>query len=187
MARLSYSKIVLTASLSLWMLDGGHSRIIRGNGPPAPRTPPYLVKILGLLKDKLGEPAKDDDEEKKLLKARYSAAEVMIRVYVEHYDSGSNLTGTGSVVGPATFLIAMEKLRDARLELGDKKDRVAVLEVYLEVAKATEEVAKKQYGDGRIGRESLAGAQYARLTAELQLLRAERKLKDSQEKKAQGQ
>jgi hypothetical protein len=168
MPRPTCSRIVLISLLSWWMLGGGPSRTSRADEPP---DPPFLAKLRALLKDKSVQPADSDDEEKKLLKARHAAVVTMVEVALERYRAGANTPPGGSLHE------VVEKWRDARLELSDKpKDQIAVLEVWFELTKDEEAHTEALYKLKRVGPDTVAAARYARLTAELQLLRAKRKL-----------
>jgi len=125
-----------------------------------------------LLKDKSARPTEGDDEEKKLLKERCVAAETMVQVNLDYYKRGTR---------PITLLLeAMEQLRKARLELRPKpEEQIAILEAYFELTKYEEQRAEDRYKIGASGKDVVAAARYARLTAQLQLLRAKRKRKSA--------
>jgi hypothetical protein len=124
-------------------------------------------KLPAVLDNKPLEPAKGDDEERKLLKERYNAAlrELQARFHVFE-------AGMGAL---ETLFDAAKRVLDSELELCLKPaERVGVREKYLELARAVEKIQQARFDAGRAGVADVEQARYLRLDAELQLLRAKK-------------
>jgi hypothetical protein len=127
----------------------------------APKLPRYL-------KTTYLKPAADDDEMRKLLKERYNAAVVVMKIKYLQADAGK-------VPFEAVFPAA-KKVLELDLELNDKPaDQVAAREKMLELAKEAERVVYEQYMAGRAGLDDLAELRGFRLDAEMELLKAKKK------------
>ena len=121
-------------------------------------------KLPAVLEGKPLEPAKDDDEMRKLLKGRYNAA---LREAKGRY--GQFLAGkvTAEALAPST-----RRLLRAELALCDKAaDRIKVREQFLLMAKEVERIIKLRHDAGRIEEPEVAQAEHDRLDAEIELLR----------------
>ena len=127
------------------------------------------VKLPAILKSKPAKIDPKDDELTKLLKARYNEAVGEMNAQVERYVSGTAVLDL--------TLEAGRRLLVSGLEMMDKPaDRIAMLEQYLELAKEVEKVTKAQHDAARIPIQQMHQVRYYRLDAEIQLLRAKRKL-----------
>jgi hypothetical protein len=141
---------------------------------PAPTRAPggQEPELPALLK---AEPVKvdpKDDELRKLLKERYNEA-------LAEIDERSRRV-LGILETPDTLLGAAERFVRAGLELSGKPaDQVALLEKYVEFAKAVEQAVDVRIKAGvrNFTKGDLHQAKYARADAEVQLLRAKEKAK----------
>ena len=114
----------------------------------------------------------DDDELRKLLKARYNEALGELRDYYEEKDL-SDRHGITRRGDPDDLYGPWRRLIQAGLELSNKpEERVALLTQYLQVTKEAEKVVQERYDAGRVRVGPLHRARYERLDAEIQLLRA---------------
>jgi hypothetical protein len=113
------------------------------------------------------EPAKGDDELRKLLKERYNAA--LDEVQVRHKQV---LGGIGSV---SAMALAGRRLLKARLALCDKPaERVPVYEEHLELAREVEKIQKARHDAGQVSVADWDEARFYRLDLEIELLRAKK-------------
>jgi hypothetical protein len=138
-------------------------------GVPSPAAEPE-EKEPALLKAKPLEPAKGDDELRKLQKERYNAALKEVQLRYEYVKAGKALAL--DVIADAS-----RRLLDAELDLAEKPaDRVAVYEKQLEFAKDVEKIieARAAAGFRDFSAADVEQARYARLTAEVNLLRAKK-------------
>lgn len=116
-------------------------------------------------------PAAGDDELRKLQIAKYNAAFGVVSSVKAGYEAGN--------VSFDAVLIAQQRVLQAEFELSDKPaDQIAALEGSLEAAKAIEAKVKSLYYAASQGGEAdkYYRAKFMRLDAEIQLLRAKRKL-----------
>src|SRR5262249_46379667 len=121
-------------------------------------------KVPGFVEGKFLEPGKDDDEMRKLLKARYNAALREANARFKEF-----LAGRGT---PAEFTPSTRRLLRAELALCEKAaDRVKVQEKFLSMTREVERIQKLRHEAGRIGEAELARAEHDRLEAEIELLR----------------
>lgn len=154
------------------------------NGSSAAQTPqlPKLadkpkVKLPALLSAKLLKTDPQDDELRKLLKARYNEAVSEAREYYEQEEL-ANRNAICLDPGQDYRYRMLQRVVHAGLELCDKPaDKVALLTQYLEVTKEIEKLAQTRYDAGRIGISDLHRTRYERLDAEIRLLRAKREPK----------
>jgi outer membrane protein TolC len=69
------------------------------------------------------------------------------------------------------------RVRNARLDMTEKPaERIAILELTVEMGKEAEEVADARFKAGRLGKADVESARLFRLEAELALLREKHKL-----------
>jgi hypothetical protein len=121
-------------------------------------------KLPAVLDNKPLEPAKGDDEERKLLKERYNAAlrELQSRFLI--FEAGKGTLETLSD--------AAKRVLDSELELCVKPaERIGVREKYLELARVAEKVQQARRDAGNASIADLEQARYFRIDAELKLLR----------------
>jgi hypothetical protein len=120
-------------------------------------------KVLAFLKPV--EVASEDSELQKKLKERHNVAVALLQERISEYKKG---TRELSLVFEAAKLTA-----DAKLELADKPEaRIAVLEQTLEMAKVVEDHLEQQLKKGFGSKGDLERARLARLSVEIELLRA---------------
>ena len=111
------------------------------------------------------EVAAEDSELQKKLKERHNVAVALLQERISEYKKG---TRDLSLVFEAAKLTA-----DAKLDLADKPEaRIAVLEQTLEVAKLVEDHLQQQIKKGFGSKGDLERARFARLSVEIELLRA---------------
>jgi hypothetical protein len=124
-------------------------------------------KLPAVLENKPLEPAKGDDEERKLLKERYNAALAELRARYQRFEAGNDTLDA--------LFDAARRVLDSELELcGKAAERVAVREKYLELAREVEKIQQARVDAGRAGAQDLEQARYLRIDAQLQLLRAKK-------------
>ncbi len=125
--------------------------------------PEVSPKVLAFLKPV--EMAADDGELQKKLKERHNVAVALLQERVNEYKKGTRDLG---LVFEAAKLTA-----DAKLDLADKTEaRIAVLEQTLEVARLVEDHLQQQIKKGFGSKGDLERARFARLSVEVELLRA---------------
>jgi hypothetical protein len=133
--------------------------------PPA-GTPEVNPKILAFLKPV--EIPEGDSELQKKLKERHNVAVKLLDERVNEYKKGVRDV---SAVFEAARLTA-----DAKLELAESKEaRAEVLEQVLDIAKLIESHLEQQLKKGFGSKSDLERARLARLTVEVELLRAKSK------------
>jgi hypothetical protein len=113
-----------------------------------------------------------DDDLRKLLKERYNEA------IAELGERSRRVLGI--LETPDTLLAAAERVVRAGLELSDKPaDQMALLEKYVEFAKSVERAVDQRVKAGimNLTKGDLHQTKYARVDAEIQLLRAKEKAK----------
>jgi hypothetical protein len=122
--------------------------------------------------------AKKDDELRKLQIERFEAAQVQVTARYLQYAVGSAVPGAGGR-SPLIFLLeAYRQLLDSRLDLVEKpEEEIAVLEDFLKIAKESEKTTKGLLDSGKTDLAEFARIRYARADAEIQLLKAKRRLK----------
>jgi len=159
---LAISALVLTA---LVVLAPGSSVVtLRGQQPAG--APELNPKILAFLKPV--EPAAGDSELQQKLKERHNAAVRLLEIRIAEYKKGVRDTGP---VFEAAHLVS-----EAKLDLDPSPQaRINVLEHTLEVAKLVESTFQQQIDKGFGSKGDLERARFARLTVEVQLLRAKEK------------
>jgi hypothetical protein len=105
---------------------------------------------------------------RKLLKARYRTAVNLLEIRYQEYQSGR--------VSQDQLAEAFVRVRHAGLEMTDKPaERIAILELSVELAKEAEEAAENRFKAGRSGRGEVEIARLFRMDAEIALLREKRK------------
>jgi hypothetical protein len=119
-----------------------------------------------------------DDELRKLLKARYNEALAEAKTYYEDEKSPRDrLIHYDDLYG------RWQRLVQAGLELCDKPaEKVSLLTQYVEVNKDMERGIQERVDVGREVEYALHRARYQRLDAEIQLLRAKREVKETDKK-----
>jgi hypothetical protein len=128
-----------------------------------------LTKLRKAVDPKTVEPSKDDDDMQRLLKERYRTAASLLELRVHEY-----LTGR---MTQDQLAQAFMRVRNARLDMTDKPaERIAILELTVEMGKEAEEVADARFKAGRLGKADVESARLFRLEAELALLREKHKL-----------
>jgi hypothetical protein len=145
-------------------------------GPPRPAAAAARaddeVSLPALFDAKPLESATGDDDLRKLLKERYNAAVDMGRARFQEY-----------VAGRGTLDILLEAGRyvlRAEVELNDKPaDQVRVREKYLELTKEIEKINNARFQAGQLSLADKEQAHYVRVDAEIQLLKAKRKAKET--------
>jgi hypothetical protein len=115
-----------------------------------------------------------DDELRKLQVERYHAAMALVSAYYRQFMVGTATPGGGSPFGP---LFEAEKLfMNSRLDLVEKpEEEIAVREDWVKATKKFEEIGKV-YSDAGKGILALLQARHERSDADIQLLKAKRKL-----------
>ena len=153
-----------------WLFVGVSALPIAAQQPPPAQfdVPPVVKKLLLLVKAKPQEPAKDEEELRKLLKARYNSAVRGLEMKLQEFEAG-RITTEG-LVGP------FRKVHDSKLELSpEAADQIAVREMLVELAKDIEKIVEVKVAEGILqGSSVLEDARYLRLDAEIQLLKAKR-------------
>ncbi len=155
--------MVVTASV---LLAPGNATVstLHGQQPGEPEA--LSPKILAFLKPV--EIAEGDSELQKKLKERHNAAVKLLEERVSEYKKGARDIGP---VFEAARLTA-----EAKLDLAEgAQARTAVLEQLLDVAKLIESHLQQQLTKGFGSKGDLERARYARLTLEVELLRAKQK------------
>ena len=167
-------------SLCLLLVLAGNSPSETPQSEKAPDKP--KVKLPALLAAKPLKAGPQDDELRKLLKARYNEAVSEARDYYEL----EHLASTSAIEMDANEgyrYQALHRVMQAGLEVFEKPaEKVAFLKQYLEVLKAAEKrtQAKNDVGRNRLG--DLNRARYERLDAEIRLLRAKREADKAKDK-----
>jgi hypothetical protein len=114
---------------------------------------------------------KDDSELVKKMKERHNAAALLLGERIKEYGKG---TRDISPVYEAARLVV-----GAKLDLADraeaKIDKIDVLKQSLEVARLFENYLQKQFGLGFASKGDLERARFARLSMEVELLKAKQK------------
>jgi hypothetical protein len=155
----------LAAALTaLWFL---------GVEPPSTRAadPDAIEKLEALTKAGPVQPAKDDDDLRKLLKERYNAAARGLDVQLKMYYAGKT--------DLEPVFKAYQRVCASQLELtDDPKEQVQALVLLVDIAKGIEQCVEARVTAGRAGGGDLEAAHYFRLDAEVQLLKAQRKAKE---------
>jgi hypothetical protein len=117
---------------------------------------------------KLVEPAAGDSELRQKLKERHNSAVKLLELRIADYRKGLREV---AVVFEAARLAG-----EAKLDLAENADqRGTILEQALEVSKAFESYLQKQVDKGIGSKADLERARFARLSAEVQLLKARQK------------
>ena len=118
----------------------------------------------------------DYDHLRKLLKERYNAALAAATVRFMEFLAGRSTLNEG-------LYRAARRLLDAEMDLSDKPaDRIKVREKFLALAKDLEEIERGRHQAGRTSPAEYETARYFRLTAEVDLLKAKRRLEAGQGK-----
>jgi RNA polymerase sigma factor (sigma-70 family) len=113
---------------------------------------------------------RQDDELQKLLKERYNEALAELSVCSQLYQVGR--------IPYDQLVDAAKRLVTAGLELKDKPDeKVALLRQYVEMMKGFEKITETRLEAGRIGPNELHQARYHRMSAEIELIRLKRKVR----------
>jgi RNA polymerase sigma factor (sigma-70 family) len=119
---------------------------------------PALVKMKPLADDP------KDDPLHKLMKERFNAALTEVHVGYQRVEAGQ---GTVEV-----FFDAAARLKLAGLEMyDDPKEKIALLEKYVELAKEVERIMKARFEAGKAGEDDVQRVRYFRADAEIALLR----------------
>jgi hypothetical protein len=137
--------------------------------PPAQDDePPVVKKLRVLVKAKPLESAKDEDELRKLQKARYNSAVRGLGMKLQEFEAGRGTVE--ALVG------SFRKVHDSKLELSpEPADQIGVREMRVELAKEVEKMVEVKIAEGILqGSGLLEDVRYARLEAEIQLLKAKR-------------
>ena len=153
--------ILSTAWLWVWAGPGVPAQQPK---PADADEPPVVAKVRPILKAKPVEPSKNDDELKKLLKARYNTAVRLLRAAYDRVESGRDTPESLFAAGAILTLVVIA-------------DQIAMRELYLEIAKEVEKFTETRFQDQRISVMELESVRYQRLTAEIELIRAKKKLK----------
>ncbi len=135
----------------------------------AERPHPFIEKLEKLIKAKPIVAGSVDDELRKLLIARHEAAVRMLDADLAYYKDGR--------ISIDRLLPPIRLIRDVELELSDNPgDHLPILELVVDLAKEFEnrELAEEKLGRGSVAEVELA--RYHRFGAEIDLLRAKRKL-----------
>jgi hypothetical protein len=125
-------------------------------------------KIIAFLKPI--QPAKDDSELVKKMKERHNAAALLLAERIKEYKKGTR--DISPVYEAARLAVA------AKLDLAETaKAKIDTLEQTLEVARLFENHLQKQFGLGFASKADLERARFARLSMEVELLKAEQKVR----------
>jgi hypothetical protein len=158
----------LTVVTAIVLLAPGNATVatLHGQQPGEPAV--LSPKILAFLKPL--EIVEGDSELQKKLKERHNVAVKLLEERVNEYKKGVRDIGP---VFEAARLTA-----EAKLDLAEgAEERTAVLEQLLDVAKLIESHLQQQLTKGFGSKADLERARYARLTVEVELLRAKQKAK----------
>jgi hypothetical protein len=159
----------------VWLLLGGPVLPTPGRQPPPadPDEPPVVLKLRAIVKANPLEPAKEDDDLRKLLKARYNVAVRGLQARLQEFEAGRSTV--------EALFAAFRNVHDSQLELCEKPaDQIGTRELYFELAKVVEKIVEAQFEAKRIGAGALEDARYVRLDAEIQLLKAKRQARPPQ-------
>ena len=130
------------------------------------RSAEVSAKLAAFLK--VAEPAQGDSELRQKLKERHNSAVKLLELRIDNYKKGRGDT--------ATVFEAARLAAEAKLDLAENADgRGTVLEQMVEVTKAFEAHLQKQVDSGIGSKADLERARYARLSAEVQLLKSRQK------------
>ena len=111
---------------------------------------------------------KEDSELVKKLKERHNAGALLLEERIKDYKKGTR--DIGPVYEAASLVVG------AKLDLAERpKDKIAVLEQTLEVAKLFEKFLQKQLSLGFGSKGDLERARFSRLSVEVELLKAKQK------------
>ncbi|SRR5260370_15028717 len=154
-------RFILAFVCLLWLASG-----LSLTAQQPTKQPEVSPKILAFLKPI--EPAKDDSELVKKLKERHNAGVLLLGERIKEYKKGTR--AIGPVYEAASLVV------EAKLDLAERPEaRIAVLEQSLEVAQLFENYIQKQLGLGFGSKGDLERARFARLTVEVELLKAKQK------------
>ena len=149
-------------TLALLVMQAGD--VIARGPQPSGQAEDKLPAILS------AEPLKEDpkdDELRKLLKARYNEAIAEMKARFQEFEAGKGALDT--------MLGASRRVLESGLELSDNpRERVKLLEQFLEMAKEVEKIKKAQIESGRNPIAELHEARHLRIDTEIRLLRARR-------------
>jgi hypothetical protein len=184
--------IVFVALLSLAMVTFAFmtSWVIAAQQPPQnePKDNPKVQSQEPVAKDPLKEfeeahpvlyavkfARANDDEMRKLLIERFQTARDVVNARFTVYLVGSG----GGGYSPLVYLLdALHQLVASRLELVEKpEEEIAVLEDWVKATKEFEKITKANLDAGKTDVTQGFKSHYDRLDAEIQLLKAKRKLK----------
>jgi outer membrane protein TolC len=113
-------------------------------------------------------PAKDSEALKKLLQARFDAAQKVYDARMQQFQAG--------IITPALLLEAQKQLLMAELDLRDKKeDRVAVCQKNVDRAAEAKKIAEVQHEAGKMATADYQQAEYELRDAEILLEREKMK------------
>lgn len=134
--------------------------------------PPDELRLPASFPWKARQPTASEDELRKLLIARYNSALKELEVRFMQF-----LAGRGSL----DFMLSVtRRLTECELELCDKPaDQIAVRQKLIEITKDVEKINQQRWESGRAGLEDVEFSRYWRLDAEIQLLRAKRKMAEA--------
>src|SRR5262245_42271119 len=129
---------ILFTILSTAWLWAGLGSVGAQQPKPADADDPIVAKLRPILKAKPLEPSKEDDQLKKLLKARYNTALRLLRARYEYVESGRR--------APDALFEPARLVHDSWIELHEKPaDQIAMRETYLEIAKDMEKIVEEQF------------------------------------------
>lgn len=149
-----------------WPVCLGNSAAVHAQAAAAATSPAVHPDVLAFSKPV--ETADADDELLKKRKERHNAAVALLDERVAEYKAGSREMG---VVFEAARLVA-----EAKLDLAETPEaRVEALELTLKIAKLIESLLQQQVDKGFGSKGDLARAKHARLSVEVELLKAKGK------------
>jgi len=127
-----------------------------------PEEPKVFDPALVEMKPFVADPK--DDEMHKLLKERFNAALGETQAMYKRAVNG--------ISSYESLFDAANRMKHSGLEaFDDPKDKIALLEKFIELAKHVEKIAEVREKNGRIGAEELYRMKYCRADAEIALLR----------------
>ncbi len=157
----SSHRLAFIAVVACMWLSGGSATAVYAQATAAP--PSLHPDVLAFSRPV--ETADADDDLLKKRKERHNAAVNLLEERVAEYKSGSREMG---VVFEAARLVA-----EAKLDLAETPEaRVEALELTLKIAKLIENLLQEQVDKGFGSKGDLARAKYARLSVEVELLKA---------------
>ncbi len=176
----SVTRFVLWLPLYVFLTAVGNS----APQTPQPQKPPDKPKVIlpALLSAKSLKEDPQDDELRKLLKARYNEAVSEAKAYYEQ-EQLANRNAVELTRNEDYRYRMLQRVVQAGLDLCDTPaEKIALLKQYLEVTKEDEKRTQARYDAHRIPIGDLNRARYERLDAEIRVLRAKREADKAKDK-----